>query len=107
MNTDELAKYLANKGRIGLNDALCDKLGIESEGVTRARLAAQSGDGGNHLQVLFLTCFVVDDTDFFGDGEIYWWPFRPSSTPTERSPAMRCTGCRPGWNRTSAAIRSG
>ena len=73
MNIDELAKYLADKGRIGLTDALCEKLGLDSPAVTQARLAAQVSDGGSHLQVLFLACFVVDDTDFFSDGEIYWW----------------------------------
>jgi len=73
MNIDELAKHLADKSRIGLTDALCEKLDLDSTAVTRARLSAQITEGRGHLQVLFLACFVVDDTDFFSDGEIYWW----------------------------------
>jgi hypothetical protein len=39
----------------------------------RGRLMAESEDGRNHLGVYLLASYVVDDTDFWGDGEIYWW----------------------------------
>ena len=34
---------------------------------------AQTEGGRTHLGVYLLACYVVDDTDFWGDGEIYWW----------------------------------
>lgn len=73
MKQEELAAYLADKTRIGMDEELAEAIGLADATVTRGRLlAAQEGDRG-HLQVLFLGCFVVDDTDFWGDGEIYWW----------------------------------
>ncbi|RLB61283.1 MAG: hypothetical protein DRI90_11715 [Deltaproteobacteria bacterium] len=73
MKLDDLAKHLSDLKRIGLNPELAKKLGVVDEDVTRGRLLAQSGGERGHLQVLFLGCYVVDDTDFWGDGEIYWW----------------------------------
>ena len=73
MNLEELAKQLSDRSRIGLNEELAKKLGIVDADVTRGRLLARQEGVRGHLQVLFLGCYVVDDTDFFGDGEIYWW----------------------------------
>ncbi|MBW2456981.1 MAG: hypothetical protein JRI68_20875 [Deltaproteobacteria bacterium] len=73
MNIDDLAKQLSDMSHIGLNAELAKKLGVVDQDVTRGRLLAQSGGERGHLQVLFLGCYVVDDTDFWGDGEIYWW----------------------------------
>jgi hypothetical protein len=73
MDLDALAKHLSDPARIGLDEALAKKLGLTSPEATRGRLLAQVESDRSHLQVLFLGCFVVDDTDFFGDGEVYWW----------------------------------
>jgi len=73
MNLDELAKNLSDPTRIGLNDELAKKLGVLDADVTRGRLLSQTEEIRGHLQVLFLACYVIDDTDFFGDGEVYWW----------------------------------
>jgi hypothetical protein len=73
MKLDDLAKHLSDLKRVGLNPELAKKLGVVDEDVTRGRLLAQAGGDRGHLQVLFLGCYVVDDTDFWGDGEIYWW----------------------------------
>lgn len=73
MDLNALAKHLSDRERLGLTEVLSGKLGIPSEDVTRGRLLAQVEGEAGHLVVQFLACFVIDDTDFFGDGEIYWW----------------------------------
>jgi hypothetical protein len=73
MGLEELAKRLSDTSRIGLNPELAKRLGIASEDVTRGRLMAQLEGDDSHLGVYLLACYVVDDTDFWGDGEIYWW----------------------------------
>lgn len=73
MTLDELAKHLASPERIGLTADLATKIGVVDADATRGRLLAQKEGTRGHLQVRLLGCFVVDDTDFFGDGEIYWW----------------------------------
>ncbi|MCC6527912.1 MAG: hypothetical protein IT373_35025 [Polyangiaceae bacterium] len=73
MKLDGLAQRLADRGRIGLHAPLADKLGIGTTEQLRARLMAEAEDDRGHLGVYFLACYVVDDTDFWGDGEIYWW----------------------------------
>ena len=73
MNLDELAKHLSSTERIGLDSDLAAKVGVADADVTRGRLLAQTDGIRGHLQVRLLGCFVVDDTDMFGDGEIYWW----------------------------------
>lgn len=73
MGVDHLAKHLSSTSRIGLDAGLVTKLKIRSEDATRgALMAAREGKAG-HLGVYFLAAHVVDDTDFFGKGEIYWW----------------------------------
>jgi hypothetical protein len=73
MSLDDLATHLANPARIGMNEELVKKLGIGSTDATRGRLMAELEDGRGHLGVYLLAAYVIDDTDFWGDGEIYWW----------------------------------
>lgn len=56
-----------------MNPELAKRLGLASEDVTRGRLMAQVEEDGAHLGVYLLASYVVDDTDLWGDGEIYWW----------------------------------
>ena len=39
----------------------------------RGQLLAQQDDDQGHLGVYLLGAYVIDDTDLWGDGEIYWW----------------------------------
>jgi hypothetical protein len=73
MGLDDIAKLLADTDRAGLNEELAKKLGIVGPDVTRGRLMAQLEGDASHLGVYLLASYVVDDTDFWGDGEIYWW----------------------------------
>jgi hypothetical protein len=73
MGLDEIAERLADINRIGLNEELVKRLGIVSKEATRGRLMAQREGDHSHLGVYLLATYVVDDTDFWGDGEIYWW----------------------------------
>ncbi|HMR80472.1 MAG TPA: hypothetical protein PKD61_35430, partial [Polyangiaceae bacterium] len=73
MGLDDLAKRLADPGHIGLDSELAKRIGLVSPEAMRGRLMAETEDGRNHLGVYLLASYVVDDTDFWGDGEIYWW----------------------------------
>jgi hypothetical protein len=73
MGLKEIAKKLADPTRIGLDPELAKRLGVDSEEVVRGRLLAESEEGRSHLGVHWLATYVIDDTDFWGDGEIYWW----------------------------------
>jgi hypothetical protein len=73
MGLEDLARRLSDTNRIGLNPELAKRLGLASEDVTRGRLMAQLEGDASHLGVYIVACYVVDDTDFWGDGEIYWW----------------------------------
>jgi hypothetical protein len=73
MRATELAKLLADRSRIGLDDALADRLKIKGEDALRGQLLAQEDDDKGHLGVYLVATYVVDDTDFWDDGEIYWW----------------------------------
>lgn len=73
MNLDRLAKRLSDPAHIGMSEELAKKLEIVTEDATRGRLMAQMEADRSHLGVYLLGCYVVDDTDFWGDGEIYWW----------------------------------
>jgi hypothetical protein len=73
MGIPELAKQIANPNRIGMNADLAERLGVADEDVVRARLMGQVDDDQSHLGVYLLATYVVDDTDVWGDGEIYWW----------------------------------
>lgn len=73
MSLEDLAKHLSNAAHIGMNDEIAKKLGLVDADATRGRLMAQMETDRPHLGVYLVACYVVDDTDFFGDGEIYWW----------------------------------
>jgi hypothetical protein len=73
MRIGHLAKLLSDRGRIGLNAELADKLKIRDEDTVRGQLLSEQEDGRGHLGVYLVGAFVVDDTDFWDDGEIYWW----------------------------------
>lgn len=73
MTVDSLSQLLADPNHIGMSPALAEKLGLNDQDVVRGRLMAEGGDAGAHLGVYLLATYVVDDTDWFGDGEIYWW----------------------------------
>lgn len=70
---DELAKSLASTTRLGLTPELAAKLGVRSEEATRGQLMALEDDDHGHLGVYLLAIYVVDDTDFWDDGEVYWY----------------------------------
>jgi hypothetical protein len=73
MNFDQLAKVLADPARIGMTPAIADKLKLKSEEVVRGQLVAMTDGDHGPLGVYLLGIYVVDDTDLFDDGEIYWW----------------------------------
>jgi hypothetical protein len=73
MGASELAKLLSNPKRIGLSGDLRQRLGIVDEDTTRGRLVAQADEAIAYLGVYLIGAYVVDDTDIWGDGEIYWW----------------------------------
>lgn len=73
MKLDRLVKHLTNPSHIGLTDALRERLGVGSADIARGKLLAQVEEDHSHLGVYMLGCYVVDDTDFWSDGEIYWW----------------------------------
>jgi hypothetical protein len=73
MKLEGLAKKLSDPERLGLNAQLCERLGIANADVTRGRLMAQMDEPRSHMGVYLLAAFVVDDTDLWGDGSVYWW----------------------------------
>jgi hypothetical protein len=73
MGLNELAARLANRDRIGMTAELADKLRVLSEDAMRGQLLAMSDDKLGPLGVYLLGAYVIDDTDFWSDGEIYWW----------------------------------
>jgi hypothetical protein len=70
---DHLAKALSDPGRIGMSPELAGKLGVPPEDALRGRLLSEQEDDRGHFGVYLLGAYVVDDTDVWGDGEIYWW----------------------------------
>jgi hypothetical protein len=73
MKVTELSKLLSDPERIGMTDELMKKLGLASEEATRGRLMALADTERPYFGVYLLAAYVVNDTDFWGDGEIYWW----------------------------------
>jgi hypothetical protein len=73
MGLEELAKRLADVGRLGMTPALAEKLKLRSEDAIRGQLMSMTDGDRGPLGVYFLAIYVVDDTDLFDDGEIYWW----------------------------------
>jgi hypothetical protein len=73
MELETLAKRLADPARPGMTPELADKLKLRDEDVVRAQLMAASEGPRGPLGVYLLAVYVVDDTDLWDDGEIYWW----------------------------------
>ncbi len=73
MNLDDLAKVLSDPARFGMTAAIAEKLKLKSEEVVRGQLVAMTEGDKGPLSVHLLAIYVVDDTDLFGDGSIYWW----------------------------------
>ncbi|MBW2526981.1 MAG: hypothetical protein JRI23_22560 [Deltaproteobacteria bacterium] len=73
MKLDKLVQHLTNPAHIGLTAELRERLGVASPDVVRGKLLAEVEEDHSHLGVYMLGCYVVDDTDFWSDGEIYWW----------------------------------
>lgn len=72
MSYDDVARAIANPQAIGLTPELAERLKVRDPDVTRAQLMAEADDRG-HVGVYLLATYVIDDTDVFGKGEIYWW----------------------------------
>jgi hypothetical protein len=68
-----LANRLVAKDQLGLSEALAERLGLVSPDVVRGRLMALQDVDRAFMGVYLLAAYVIDDTDFWGDGEIYWW----------------------------------
>ncbi len=73
MKLDDLARHLSNREHIGLTEEVAKKLGITTEEATRGRLMALADMDRSYFGVYLLAAYVVNDTDFWGDGEVYWW----------------------------------
>lgn len=73
MKLDAIAKLLADREHVGLSEELAKKLGLGTEEATRGRLMALADVDRPCFGVYLLAAYVVNDTDFWGDGEIYWW----------------------------------
>jgi hypothetical protein len=73
MKLDALATLLSNREHIGLTEDLAKALGITPEPATRGRLMALADVDRPYFGVYLLAAYVVNDTDFWGDGEVYWW----------------------------------
>jgi hypothetical protein len=56
-----------------MSAAIAEKLKLKSEEAVRGQLMAMTDGDRGPLGVYLLAVYVVDDTDFFDDGEIYWW----------------------------------
>jgi hypothetical protein len=72
MSYDDVARRIADPKAIGLTEDLAKRLKIKDPDVTRAQLMSEVDERG-HVGVYFLAAYVIDDTDVFGKGEIYWW----------------------------------
>ncbi|MCU0692972.1 MAG: hypothetical protein MUF54_16365, partial [Polyangiaceae bacterium] len=70
---DELAFKLIDRTRIGLSDELAEKLNVLPGDTVRGRLLATTEGNDGPLGIYLLSAYVIDDTDFWSDGEIYWW----------------------------------
>lgn len=82
MAYEELGAKLASRTRIGFSDELAEKLGVKSEeAIGGALLSVTDGQKGV-FGVYLLAVYVIDDTDFWSDGEIYWWSIPVLETKT-------------------------
>jgi hypothetical protein len=72
LDAHALAKRLADPSRLGMSPALAEKLRLD-EDLVRGKLMAMSDGPRGPLGIYLLAVYVVDDTDLWDDGEIYWW----------------------------------
>ncbi len=73
MDLDDLARRLSDTTRLGMTPELAEKLRVRSADVVRGQLVAITDGPRGPIGVYLLAVYVVDDTDVFDDGEIYWW----------------------------------
>src|SRR3970040_2223942 len=73
MGLHELAQRLSDPNRAGMTPELSERLGVSDPDVIRPRMRSEVESDKSHLGVYLLAAYVVDDTDLWGDGEIYWW----------------------------------
>lgn len=73
MSLDEVAQQLADTARIGLTPELAQKLKVRSVDATKGQLMAASDGDSGPVTISLLAIYVIDDTDFWDRGEIYWW----------------------------------
>jgi hypothetical protein len=73
MGLEELAKRIADTGRLGMSQPVAEHLKVPTADTARGQLMAMSDGGRGPLAVYLVAMYVIDDTDFFGAGEIYWW----------------------------------
>jgi hypothetical protein len=73
MAYDNLVALLSNRSRVGLTEELAEKLHIKGEEAVRGALLSMAEGSRGPLGIYLLAVYVVDDTDFWSDGEIYWW----------------------------------
>jgi hypothetical protein len=73
MDYEALGTQLSNRTRIGMSEELADKLGIKALDAVKGELLALTEGRKGVYGVYLLAVYVIDDTDFWSDGEIYWW----------------------------------
>jgi hypothetical protein len=56
-----------------MSEALADKLKVKPHDAIRGELLSMTDGGRGALGVYLLAVYVIDDTDVWSDGEIYWW----------------------------------
>ena len=86
---------------------LAEKLRLQSEDIVRVQLTAMTEGPRGPLGVYLLAVYVVDDTDLWDDGEIYWWSVPALVDKQGKAAGAPCRGCPPAALRTSAARSSG
>ncbi|MBI5532996.1 MAG: hypothetical protein HY898_09790 [Deltaproteobacteria bacterium] len=72
MGISELAALLADTNRVGLTPELIEKLKVRPDAV-RGQMLAMSDETNSPLGIYIVGVYVIDDTDFWSDGEIYYW----------------------------------
>lgn len=73
MGIQELASRLASTTRTGMTPELAKKLKLRDTDTFRGQLLGMSTETNGPLGVYLVGVYVVDDTDFWSDGEIYRW----------------------------------
>lgn len=73
MASQQLALSLVRADRLGMTPEVARSLGVESEAETAALLTKIASESAGLLGVYLLGVFVIDDTDLWSDGELYWF----------------------------------